>query len=317
MVRFLISCPDCRRQFDATGRPVGAEFRCSCGTALKVTKPAAHDAAVIRCSSCGAPREGQAQVCRYCSSEFTLHERDLTTICPGCMARVSSRARFCHSCSSPLMKDGAAAPETEFRCPSCPREKGPEEKSLVSRRLGKANVAVYDCTACGGLWIEKEVFEVLADRARAGKLTELAAGGVVSSAKPEAVAEAAPASGSAGDRAYRPCVICGALMNRRNYGRKSGVIVDVCAKHGLWFDLHELDRLLRWMREGGEERTQALQGEEERTVERQKRLDKEVGDQAWADRGGPTVWPSASDRGSFLGDLLTGGLAKAMFRLFE
>jgi Zn-finger nucleic acid-binding protein len=312
MVRYLIACPDCRRQFDAAGRPVGAEFRCSCGRTLQVTKPAAHDAAVIRCSSCGAPREGQAQVCRYCSSEFTLHERDLTTICPGCMARVSSRARFCHSCSSPLMKDGAAAPETQFRCPSCSRP-GAGDKPLVSRRLGKANVAVYDCATCGGLWIEKEVFEVLADRARAGKLTELASGGVVTAPGKAAVAEAgtAPASG-----AYRPCVLCGALMNRRNYGRKSGVIVDVCAKHGLWFDLHELDRLLRWLREGGEERTQALQGEEERTVERQKRLEREVSDQAWADRAGTPVWGSA-DRGSFLSDLLTGGVVKAMSRLFD
>jgi hypothetical protein len=40
-------------------------------------------------------------------------------------------------------------------------------------------------------------------------------------------------------------------MNRRNWGQKSGVIVDVCQHHGLWFDLDELDRLLRWMRTGG------------------------------------------------------------------
>lgn len=305
MVRFLIACPDCRRQFDVTGRPVGAQFRCSCATVLKVTRPAAHDAAVIRCSSCGAPREGQAQTCRYCASEFTVHERDLTTICPGCMARVGSRARFCHSCATPLMQDGAGAPETELRCPSCAGG-----KALVSRRLGRANVAVYDCATCGGLWIEKEVFEVMVDRARAGKLPELASGGVVASSTTPA--DAAPVQ----NRAYRPCVLCGALMNRRNYGRKSGVIVDVCSRHGLWFDLHELDRLLRWFREGGEERAQALQVEEDRTVERQKKLAVEVADGTSSQRN-IDGWLVDSRRGSFLSELLTGDIVKAMIRLFE
>jgi len=40
-------------------------------------------------------------------------------------------------------------------------------------------------------------------------------------------------------------------MNRRNWGQKSGVIVDICQRHGVWFDLDELDRLLRWLHTGG------------------------------------------------------------------
>lgn len=303
--RFLIACPDCRRQFDVTGRPLGEEISCSCGARLKVARPSAHDAAVIRCSSCGAPREGQAQVCRYCGGEFTLHERDLTTICPGCMARVSSKARFCHSCSTPLMRHGAVAPETELRCPSCTGR-----PPLVSRRLGRVAVAAYDCASCGGLWMEKEVFEVLADRARAGKMPELAAGGVVSPAAPSDQGPASAANGPA----YRPCVLCGALMNRRNYGRKSGVIVDVCSRHGLWFDLHEIDRLLRWIREGGEERTQHLQVEEDRTVERQKRLTERT-DSIELDHQMTAL--VGIQKGSFLTDLMSGDILRAMMRLFE
>lgn len=42
-------------------------------------------------------------------------------------------------------------------------------------------------------------------------------------------------------------------MQRKNYGRKSGVIVDICAKHGVWFDLHELEEVLAWLRSGGVE----------------------------------------------------------------
>jgi Zn-finger nucleic acid-binding protein len=257
-MRFLVACPDCHRQFDASERHVGSAFQCSCGATVTVPPPKARDAAVVRCSACGAPTEGQETACRFCGAELTLHERDLDTLCPGCMARVSGRARFCHHCACPILPAQAAAGESAYRCPACEGE-----RPLTSRRLGRANVALFDCAFCGGIWIEKEIFEVLADRARAGHLPEGFGGG--------APAET-PAPVAAQPLRYRPCVTCGALMNRRNYGQKSGVIVDVCARHGLWFDLHELDGLLRWIREGGEARAEKLQHERERIEARQQRL---------------------------------------------
>jgi Zn-finger nucleic acid-binding protein len=267
-MRFLVACPECHRQFDATGRAAGATFPCSCGATVAVPALRAHDAAVVRCSSCGAPREEPAEpACRFCGAEFTLHDRDLDTICPGCMARVSGRARFCHFCGTPVLAAQAAAGESGYRCPSCEGE-----RPLASRRLGRANVAIFDCDACGGVWIEKEIFEVLAERARSGQLPEGFGGGV-----PALVETAGPGQ----QLHYRPCVLCGALMNRRNYGRKSGVIVDVCARHGIWFDLHELDRLLRWIREGGEARAEKLHQEQERAETRQHALARELQD--WND----------------------------------
>jgi Zn-finger nucleic acid-binding protein len=256
-MRFLVACPECHRQFDATGRPAGSAFPCSCGAAVTVPEARAHDAAVVRCSSCGAPREGEEPACRFCGAEFTLHEKDLDTLCPGCMARVSGQARFCHHCGSPLLGGQAAAGESGYRCPACEGE-----RPLVSRRLAQANVALFDCSACGGIWLEKEIFEVLSERARAGHLPEGFGGGTPAEA----------AEGAAGRIHYRRCVICSTLMNRRNYGRKSGVIVDVCARHGIWFDLDELDRLLRWIREGGEARAETMQREQERIEIRQQRL---------------------------------------------
>jgi Zn-finger nucleic acid-binding protein len=260
-MRLLVACPECHRQFDASGRPPGASFPCSCGAAVTVPQPQPHDAAVVRCSSCGAPREGEEAACRFCAAEFTLHEKDLDTICPGCMARVSGQARFCHHCGTPLLGGQAAAGESGYRCPSCTGD-----RPLASRRLGQSKVALFDCSSCGGLWLEKEIFEVLSERARAGHLPEGFGGGT-------------PGEGGSGRSEgtpqplrYRPCVICGTLMNRRNYGRKSGVIVDVCARHGIWFDLDELDRLLRWIREGGEARAEAMQREQERIELRQQKL---------------------------------------------
>jgi Zn-finger nucleic acid-binding protein len=261
-MRFLVACPECHRQFDATGRPEGSAFPCSCGAAVTVPRASAHDAAVVRCSSCGAPREGEAPACRFCGAEFTLHEKDLDTVCPGCMARVSGQARFCHHCGTPILGGQAAAGESGYRCPACAGE-----RPLTSRRLGQTNVAFFDCAACGGLWLEKEVFEALSERARAGHLPEGFGGGAPADA-PVTTA----AAGTAGEVHYRPCVICGTLMNRRNYGRKSGVIVDVCARHGIWFDFQELDHLLRWIREGGEARAETMQREQEKIEMRQQRL---------------------------------------------
>jgi Zn-finger nucleic acid-binding protein len=50
---------------------------------------------------------------------------------------------------------------------------------------------------------------------------------------------------------YRPCPTCGSLMPRRQYSHGSGVIIDLCKEHGVWFDADELPRLLRWIRTGG------------------------------------------------------------------
>ena len=50
---------------------------------------------------------------------------------------------------------------------------------------------------------------------------------------------------------YRKCPDCTNIMNRQNYGRRSGVIIDLCPEHGLWFDHAELDAILEWIRAGG------------------------------------------------------------------
>ena len=62
-------------------------------------------------------------------------------------------------------------------------------------------------------------------------------------------------------------------MNRQNYGRMSGVILDICRAHGIWFDLDELPRVLSWIQNGGEQRADRLGAEEAQAAARQRRLD--------------------------------------------
>ena len=263
-LRFLLACPACARQFDAGALPPGSLFHCSCGGTIRVPRVAARDAAVARCGSCGAPRAGQGATCASCGSDFTLHERDLHTICPACATRISDRARFCHHCGVPIAPQGRAGEPTASPCPAC--DGG---RTLCSRRLGVDGVAVLECPACAGLWLSREAFELVAERARA----------VAAAAEPDAGGETAPAPPAApeprgaarGGPLYRRCPQCAKMMHRRNFGRGSRVILDTCKDHGLWFDLRELEQVLAWIRGGGEARELRLTQQEQ--AESRTRLD--------------------------------------------
>jgi hypothetical protein len=41
------------------------------------------------------------------------------------------------------------------------------------------------------------------------------------------------------------------MMNRKNFGGTSGIVVDVCALHGTFFDAGEHPRVLELVRRGG------------------------------------------------------------------
>lgn len=50
---------------------------------------------------------------------------------------------------------------------------------------------------------------------------------------------------------YVRCPKCNNMMNRLNFARRSGVIVDVCSQHGTWFDAGELALALQLVARGG------------------------------------------------------------------
>jgi Zn-finger nucleic acid-binding protein len=50
---------------------------------------------------------------------------------------------------------------------------------------------------------------------------------------------------------YVACPDCGKIMNRVNFARHSGVVVDVCKAHGTWFDKDELRQILEFIQAGG------------------------------------------------------------------
>lgn len=236
-LRVLIACPRCHLQHDASNVASGSRFHCDCGEVLTVATSAGHDAAVVRCSSCAAPREGTASACRFCGSDFTLHEQDMHTICPACATRISDQARFCHSCATPISPQAIAGEASDRCCPACG-----EDRTLHSRPIDGERVSILECHQCAGIWIGHEVFRHLEE-------TSLSKEIAWNPSRPDT-----PLSGldlpAKGTPLYRRCTECDQLMNRTNYGRRSGVIVDICRDHGIWFDHGELARILKWIREG-------------------------------------------------------------------
>ncbi|MEM7049731.1 MAG: zinc ribbon domain-containing protein [Acidobacteriota bacterium] len=262
--KLVAGCAECARQYDVTGQLPGNRFHCSCGAIVTVPTPQPHESAAIHCSSCGGPRQDGAESCAFCGADFTIHELDLSALCPHCMTRLSRRAKYCHSCAHPMTATRAESTPTEVPCPSCPSEE--DGRRLRSRRVGR--LAILECARCAGIWLERDVFERLGRQARGGHVpTSISdtsvgsASGTVTSpvdARPEDVPM------------YRPCPICGKLMNRQNYGRRSGVIVDLCKEHGLWFDADELDRILGWIKDGGLDRAERQTVAAAREAQRQR-----------------------------------------------
>jgi Zn-finger nucleic acid-binding protein len=137
-------------------------------------------------------------------------------------------SKHCQRCGAT-----AAVPEVKAakdrKCPRC-------QSDMVSVTIGAAGV--LECERCLGLWLDVPSFEkICADREQQS-----------------AVLGAASHAGAAHETSkvnYVPCPECSQLMNRINFARCSGVIVDFCKQHGTWFDRDELSRIVEFIRGGG------------------------------------------------------------------
>lgn len=96
-----------------------------------------------------------------------------------------------------------------------------------------------ECPVCLGMFVSVDTFESLIRKqeARVGDLPE-GEGAQKSMLTQHAVT-------------YIKCPECQGVMNRLNYGRISGVIVDYCRKHGYWLDNGELEKIASFVATGG------------------------------------------------------------------
>ncbi len=133
-------------------------------------------------------------------------------------------SRHCPHCGA-APAEATAVSLSILKCPRC-------KVDMSSVKIGGA--PVRECEKCAGLWVEALAFEQ--QSALLGAAAPLA--------HPHVASQTLTVS-------YAPCPQCGQLMNRMNFARCSGVIVDVCKGHGTWFDRDELREILEFIRSGG------------------------------------------------------------------
>jgi len=231
-MRSLLCCERCSRQYDVTYVKRGSTLACECGHRFKVFHREPHAPKAMRCSSCGAAlREGSLR-CEYCTSEVTIEEKHLSSVCPKCYARLTSDARFCLECGVAIAPQSLAAIPEGARCPRC---------ASVLRGRNVRELSLIECSSCAGLWLEPNALESLCDQADQQSL--------VSQFLQNRPAPAQQVAAS--DVRYLACIRCDDRMVRRNFGQTSGIILDHCRAHGVWLDHSELDKILQFVKGGG------------------------------------------------------------------
>ncbi|MGE5177775.1 MAG: zf-TFIIB domain-containing protein [Bacteroidota bacterium] len=230
----LVACPQCHAQYDAA-QAQGPTIHCRCGAAFPAEPPRAKDVAVTRCAACGALVGDNERVCSYCGAAVIRRPAPSGPVCPECYAQNPESARFCVACGLAFLPQPIRTRTSSLQCPVC------ADATLASRNLG--GIWVDECPSCLGLWTPGDVMDRLIDRIR----VRLQAQGATA---PDA-AHHERRSKWQPEFTYRKCPECGVMMQRRNFGRRSGVVVDWCASHGTWLDAHELEDIADFVIQGG------------------------------------------------------------------
>lgn len=232
----IVDCPKCNLRHVILERAVGTTVRCSCGTAFQLP----HDAdtlPALKCANCGGNPPAGANHCPYCDAHLA------TLRCARCLANSIEGDEHCRACGHKLItpvRKLSVAPANVLDCPRC-------NEALVSVLIGEG--AIDECTRCGGEWLDHELFDLIV-KDRRDQESILA---TLKAMRPSQRARTPSVSNPEGPF-YVPCPECRQVMDRRQFAAGSGVVIDVCASHGMWFDQDELSSIIRFVGEGGLEK---------------------------------------------------------------
>ncbi len=252
----IIVCTRCKRHIDSGAASPGETIRCPCG--LTILVPAGPtEAGKINCPACGAPVDPIAGRCSFCDTRLA------TGLCPNCFGATFAGVAYCPHCGEALAgRLIVHGSQTQHACPRC-------KDQLLQVEVVGSN-PLERCAQCEGMWVDRETLEkIYRDRDQAVAITQMTA------PRPKAVNQdkTATAANQFKDKVptqgYIRCPMCNTIMNRQNFGRYSGVVVDICREHGTWFDADELNRILTFISDGGLQKA-ALK--EKRALEEEVRL---------------------------------------------
>jgi Zn-finger nucleic acid-binding protein len=183
-------------------------------------------AEALNCPNCGGGVASDSTRCQFCKTRLK------TMACPKCFGLMFVGAKFCDHCGAIAAPVGVSLDEKAGDCPRC-------RVALETNTIGETSLRC--CTKCDGMWLGVAAFETICtDRERQSSVL-----GFI---------EKRTLRGQPLTKInYVPCPDCGELMNRNNFAKASGVIVDICKQHGVWFDADELPSIIGFIRKGGME----------------------------------------------------------------
>ncbi len=189
-------------------------------------------ASTLNCPSCGASLSPDATSCPYCNTRLA------TISCPSCFGLAFLGSKFCPHCGHTLATPTSTG-EAHLLCPLC---------RIPLEELNLGNIQLRDCEKCCGIWVDTPTFQkICADREDQAAILG---------------SPTATARDQNSRRAYIPCPQCGQIMTPTQFSRHSGVIIDICRAHGVWFDREELRQIIEFIRSGGLDRARALEKDE-------------------------------------------------------
>jgi Zn-finger nucleic acid-binding protein len=235
------------------------------------------NAETLNCLMCGAATSTDEPLCKYCGARLA------TIACASCFGMMFLGSKHCPRCgAAAAARESGSLPARS--CPRCLTE---------MQAVAIGSTTVRECERCSGLWVDVPSFEkICADREQ-----QAAVLGAASPAPRGEVSEG-------GKVRYAPCPECKQLMNRINFARCSGVIVDICKGHGSWFDRDELTRIVEFIRAGG---LDAARTKEKAAIEEERRQLRQ--EQLSADRSRSSLLDISADDHRTIG--ITTGIASA------
>lgn len=222
----------------------------------------------MNCANCGAPLPPTSNICTFCN---TLNDTDLRAIGVRRPAGDASE-RICPRCDTPLTSVNIG-----------------DTKAIVIER----------CAKCLGLFFDPGELEAVLDDSVKHVY------GIDYQRMQELNEHERRAGTFDKDVRYIKCPQCRELMMRRNFGARSGVVVDTCKACGVWLDAGELGHLLRWVKAGGRTLDHQRKEQERREAERKAAAVRRA---AQAEAYGGTMERRAATRMSLDGCLLRGAL---------
>lgn len=175
------------------------------------------------CPNCGVSVADNSNYCGHCRSRLK------TMSCSSCYGTIFQGNKFCPLCGEKAANAKVIDEKNLGECPRC---------KTKLQLIEIEDISFSECERCDGVWTDVETFETICannekQAAVLGKLDE-----IIDHVTPTKIQ-------------YVPCPECKHLMHRNNFARSSGVIVDTCKNHGIWFDAEELPRIIKFIRRGG------------------------------------------------------------------